>query len=48
MKIGRRMLWLAALLFCACLIWAVVEFLREDRCMDAGGRWITEQARCEI
>jgi len=44
----RRLLRLAALLFCAYLIWLFIEFMRADQCMDVGGRWISAEMRCEL
>ena len=29
----------------AYLFW---DFLKQDRCLDAGGRWMAEQRRCEF
>jgi hypothetical protein len=48
MNMGRRILWIAALLFCAYLVWFAVDFFRQDKCLDAGGRWIASEARCEL
>jgi hypothetical protein len=42
------MLWLAALLSWAYLMSIIVQFWREDPCMNAGGRRIAAQAHCEF
>ena len=42
--------WLAFLTVIAVLIaaaYALRLFGPEDRCLDAGGRWIAEEQRCE-
>ena len=42
--------WLAFLIVIAALIaaaYALGLFGPEDRCLDAGGRWIAEEQRCD-
>ena len=26
---------------------AAIDFFAQDRCLDAGGRWLADEARCE-